>query len=154
LFLFGFEPLNKLIATRFVDIMYVTTEGIMVGPVLFADENLSPTNFSRLNILTPLQAVNDCYTGVSVLNIDVRKSSALCIKSLPELIQELQQRGFTTPDTIRHLDIELGKTMRETMQKIYTTAVKRRIPATTPLMDIRHRATLINSAMVTLQPAA
>jgi hypothetical protein len=55
---------------------------------------------------------------------------------------------------MRHLGIELAKTIedtvRTTMQKIDVKAVKRRILATTPLTDILHRATLINSAMVPL----
>jgi hypothetical protein len=45
LFLIGSEPLNKLIVTKFTEIMYTTAEGVTVGPILFADDNLSPTNF-------------------------------------------------------------------------------------------------------------
>jgi hypothetical protein len=98
--------------------------------------------------------VCDRYTEVSCLNINVRKLFELCINSSPELIQELQQRGFATPDAMRHLGIELSipieDTMRETMQKIDTKTLKRRILATTPPTDILHRATINNSALVPL----
>jgi hypothetical protein len=69
-------------------------------------------------------------------------------------VRDLQRKGFATPDGMRHLGIELAKTIedtvRTTMQKIDVKAVKRRILATTPLTDTLHRATLINSAMVPL----
>jgi hypothetical protein len=55
---------------------------------------------------------------------------------------------------MRHLGIELCKTiedtMRETLQKIDLKAMKRRILATSPPTDTLHRATLINSALVLL----
>jgi hypothetical protein len=76
------------------------------------------------------------------------------MNSPPALIQELQHKGFATPDSMKHLGIELGKTMedtmRETLQKIDLKAIKRRILATSPPTDTLHRATLINSALVPL----
>jgi hypothetical protein len=55
---------------------------------------------------------------------------------------------------MRHLGIELGKTMestmRETLQKIDIKSLKRRILATTPPNDTLHRVTLINSALFPL----
>ncbi len=57
-------------------------------------------------------------------------------------------------DSMRHLGIELARTIEETvkatMQKIDLKAVKRRILATTPPIDTLHRATLVNAAMVPL----
>jgi hypothetical protein len=154
LFLIGSEPLNRLIVTKFAEIMYTTAERITVGPILFADDNLSPTKLRSIEQLEPLLAIYDRYTGVSGLNITVRKSTALCINSAPSLVQELRDRGFTTPASMRHLGIELAgtieNTVRETIQKIDLKAVKRRILATTPPTDILHRATLINSALVPL----
>jgi hypothetical protein len=154
LFLIGSEPLNRLIVTKFAEIMYTTAEGITVGPILFADDNLSPTKLRSIEQLEPLLAIYDRYTGVSGLNINVRKSTALCINSAQSLVQELQDRGFATPTSMRHLGIELAgtieDTVRETIQKIDLKAVKRRILATTPPTDILHRATLINSALVPL----
>ncbi len=116
----------------------------MVGSILFADDNLSPTKLQRIEQLEPLLAVYDRYTRVSCLNSNVRKSFELCINLSPELIKELQHRGFATPEAMRHLGIELSitieDTMRETMQKIDTKTLKRRILATTPPTNILHRA--------------
>jgi hypothetical protein len=128
LFLIGWEPLNRLIVTKFAEIMYTTAEGITVGSILFADDNLSPTKLRSIDQLEPLLAIYDRYTGVSGLNINVRKSSALCINTAPSLVQDLQNRGFTTPTSMRHLGIELAgtieDTVRETIQKIDLKAVK------------------------------
>jgi hypothetical protein len=155
LFLIGSEPLNRLIVTKLAEIMYTTAENVTVGSILFADDdNLSPTKVQSIEQLEPLLALYDRYTGVSGLNINVNKSSALCINSAPSLIQSLQRKGFSTPDSMRHLGIELARTIEETtkatMQKIDVKAVKQRILATTPPTDILHRATLINAAMVPL----
>jgi hypothetical protein len=57
LFLIRSEPLNRLIANRFPNLMYVTREGITVGPVIFADDNLSPlslTNAEQINLILAL----------------------------------------------------------------------------------------------------
>ncbi len=154
LFLIGSEPLYKLIVTKFAEIMYTTAEGFTVGSTLFADDNLSPTKLQAIEQLEPLLEISDHYTGVSGLNINVKKSSALGINSAPTLIQDLQHKGFSMPNNMRHLGIELAKTIedtvRETMQKVDLKAVKRKILATTLPTDILHRATLINSAMVPL----
>jgi hypothetical protein len=134
--------------------MYTTIKRIKVGSILFVDDNLSPTKIERIEQLDPLLAIYDRYTGVSGLNINLRKSSALCINTPLALIQDFQLRGFTTPDSMRHLGIELGKTIEDTMQgtlqKIDIKAIKKRILATSPLTDTLHRATLINSAFVPL----
>jgi hypothetical protein len=154
LFLIGSEPLNKIIATKLAQIMYTMMEEVTVGPILFADDNLSPTKLQSIEQLEPLLDLYNRYTGVSGLNINVRKSTALCINTSPDLLQQLQQKGFKTPDYMRHLGIELGKTMentvRETLHKIDLKSIKRRILATTPPTDILHRSTLINSAMTPL----
>jgi hypothetical protein len=154
LFLIGSEPLNRLIVTKLAEIMYTTAENVTVGPILFADDNLSPTKVQSIEQLEPLLALYDRYTGVSGLNINVNKSSALCINSAPPLVQNLQRKGFSTLDSMRHLGIELARTIEETvkatMQKIDVKAVKRRILATTPPTDTLHRATLVNAAMVPL----
>jgi hypothetical protein len=117
LFLIGSEPLVRLIVAKFAEIMYTTLEGIEVGPILFADDNLSPTKIQRIKQLDPLLAIYDRYTGVSGLNINLRQSSALCINSSPALVQDFQHKGFTTPNSIRHLGIELSKTIEDTMRE-------------------------------------
>jgi hypothetical protein len=135
LFLIGSEPLNKIITTKFAQIMYTTTEDVMVGPILFADDNLTPTKLQSIEQLEPLLEIYNRYTGVSGLNINVGKLSALCINTSPDLLWQLQQKGIDTPDNMRHLGIEPGKTMestmRETLQKIDLKSLKRRILATT-----------------------
>jgi hypothetical protein len=139
---------------KFAEIMYTTLERIKVGSILFADDNLSPTKIERIEQLDPLLAIYDRYTGGSGLNINLRKSSVLCINTPPALIQDFQHRGFTTPNSMRHLGIELSKaiedTMQETLQKIDLKAIKRRTLVTSPPTDTLHRATLINSALVPL----
>ncbi len=69
-------------------------------------------------------------------------------------MRDLQNQGFTTPSTIRHLGIELGSTIQdtitETINKIDLKATRRRILATVPPTDILHRATLTNSALTPL----
>jgi hypothetical protein len=70
--------------------MYCTAEGVSVGPILFAEDNLSPkTKLQEIEQLDPLLAVFDHYTGVSGLNINVKKSCALYINSSPELIYSM-----------------------------------------------------------------
>jgi hypothetical protein len=41
LFLIRSELLDKLIATKFPEILYAAEEGVTVGPILFAEDNLS-----------------------------------------------------------------------------------------------------------------
>jgi hypothetical protein len=103
LFLIGSEPLNTLMVAKFAEIMYTTLEGIKVGPILFADDNLSPTKLQRIEQLEPVLAIYDRYTGVSGLYINLRKSSVLCINSSPALVQDFQRKGLATPDSMRHL---------------------------------------------------
>jgi hypothetical protein len=154
LFLIGSEPLNRLIANCFPNLVYVTREGVRVGSVIFADDNLSPLSLTQADQINPLLDLYNRYTGVSGLNINVRKSTILCVNCSPELKLNLQNQGFSTPDTVRHLGIELGPnmqtTVRETLNKIDLKAAKRRILATAPPTDILHRAILINSALVPL----
>jgi hypothetical protein len=57
LFLIGSEPLNRLIANRFPNLMYVTREGITVGPVIFADDNLSPLSLTNAEQINPILAL-------------------------------------------------------------------------------------------------
>jgi hypothetical protein len=45
--------------TTFAEIMYITEEGITIGPILFADDNLSPTKAQRIEQLEPLLEIYD-----------------------------------------------------------------------------------------------
>jgi hypothetical protein len=65
-----------------------------------------------------------------------------------ELLQDHKQKGFKALPTLRHLEIELGNnvdnTLRETPQKVKLKAIKCRILVSAPPADILHIATLIN----------
>jgi hypothetical protein len=50
----GSEPLKKQIVTKFLEIMYVTSEEVTVGPILFSDDNLQ-----RTEQLEPLLVIYD-----------------------------------------------------------------------------------------------
>jgi hypothetical protein len=97
--------------------MYVTREGVRVGPIIFADDNLSPLSLRQAEQINPILDLYHRYTGVSGLNINVRKSTILCVNCSPEMKQNLQNLGFSTPDTIRHLGIELGPNIQTTLTK-------------------------------------
>jgi hypothetical protein len=152
LFLIATEPLNKLLASLFPDIMYISEEGVTVGPVFYADDNLTPLSLTTADQLRPILQLYDNYTGVSGLNINISKSMALCINTPQALCENLQQLGMTTPNTIKHLGLHLSKTISatvlNTMTKIEPKAIKRRILATTPPTDILHRSTLVTTALI------
>jgi hypothetical protein len=84
-----------------------------VGPVIFADDNLSPLSLTHAEQITPILDLYHRYTGVSGLNINVRKSTILRVNCTPELLQDLQTQGFSTPPMIRHLGIELGTNIKK-----------------------------------------
>ncbi len=63
LFLFASEPMDRLLATTFPELMYCMEEGVTVGPV------------------THLLSLYDEYSGVSGLNINIKKTTALCINT-------------------------------------------------------------------------
>jgi hypothetical protein len=152
LFLIATEPLNRILATGFQDLMYRTEEGVVVGPLLYADDNLTPMALTEAEQLQPVLSLYDEYTGVSGLNINIAKTTALCINSPDQLCEGLRHMGMTTPDNAKHLGIFLGKTMDSTvevtMANIEPKLVKRRILATTPPTDVLHRATLVTTALI------
>ena len=64
------------------------------------------------------------------LNINIRKSQALCINTSPAVTAGLRELGIETPEHIKHLGLYLGKNIRdtvtETMRQIDPKALKRR----------------------------
>ncbi len=154
LFLIGSEPLNRLIANSFLELIYIPQEGITIGPILFVDDNLSPLSLTCADQVRPILALSDRYTVVRGLNINVWKSAILCINYSPELTHELQHKGFSTHSMIRHLGLELATDiniiMKETLHKIDLKDVKRHILAAASPTDIVHRASMNNSAMTPL----
>ncbi len=91
--------------------MYTSEEGVTVGPVLYADDNLTPLSLDTADQLGSIRDLYESYTGVSGLNININTSMALCINTPPALSEQLQSMGMTTPDTIKHLGLHLGKTI-------------------------------------------
>ena len=89
---------------------------------------------------------------MSGLNINIRKTTALCINTSPMITQELNQMGIETPDVCKHLGIYLGKSIEETIAAIMRNTepkrIKRRTQGTTPPTDLLHRALLINTALI------
>ena len=71
LFLIGSEPLNMIIASKFLEIMYKTEENITVGPILFADDNIAPLKLENADDLDPILNVYNRYTGVSLSLIHI-----------------------------------------------------------------------------------
>ncbi len=59
--------------------MYLSKGILTVGPILFADDNLNPVSIQRANDLQPIINLYNQYTVVSDLNINIRKTTALCI---------------------------------------------------------------------------
>ncbi len=123
-----------------------------VGPILFADDNLNPLALRSADDIQPIIDLYNQYTTVSGLNINIRKTTALCINTSPEITQGLNQKGIETPEVCKHLGIYLGKTIErtieETMRNTEAKRIKRRILATTPPTDLLHRAFLINTALI------
>jgi hypothetical protein len=152
LFLIATEPLNRILASNFQGLMYCTEEGVTVGPLLYADDNLTPLALTAAEQLQPILSLYDEYTGVSGLNINITKTTALCINSSEQLCERLRHMGMATPDNAKHLGILLGKTMDSTvevtMAAIEPKLIKRRILATTPPTDVLHRATLVTTALI------
>jgi len=152
LFLLATEPLNLSIAQNNRNLMYNTEGGINVGPILFADDNLNPLRLSNAEEVRPLLQLYSEYQQVSGLNINIRKSQALCINTSPAVTAGLRELGIETPEHIKHLGLYLGKniqdTVTETMRQIDPKALKRRIFATTPPTDLLHRALLLNTAYI------
>jgi exonuclease III len=152
LFLLATEPLNRALAQNYRHLMYTTRGNLTVGPILFADDNLNPLSMRSANDIQPIIDLYNQYTTVSGLNINIRKTTALCINTPPQIIQGLNQMGIETPEVCKHLGILLGKTIEETieatMRNTEPKRIKRRILATAPPTDLLHRALLINTALI------
>ncbi len=107
LFLLATEPLNRALAQNYRNLMYSTVGDLTIGPILFADDNLNPLSIERANDLQPIIDLYNQYTTVSGLNINIRKTTALCINTLPEVTQGTKYpqsnsprlKSFTTKST-------------------------------------------------------
>ena len=152
LFLMATEPLNRALIKKHENIFYKMKQNICFGAFFYADDNLVPVKITNIQDIIDIQNTYNEYREVSGLNVNMRKSTALCINTSQELIRELNQLGIQTPEQMRYLGVQLGKTMQltvqRTMEHIEPKTIKRRILATTPPTDLLHRCTLINRALV------
>jgi hypothetical protein len=123
-----------------------------VGPVLYADDNPTPLSLDTVDQLRPILDLYESYTGVSGLNINISKTITLGVNTPPVICEQLQLLGMTTPNSIKHLGLHLGKTISSmvltTMAKTEPKLIKCRILGTTPLTDVLHRATLVTTALI------
>ena len=87
-------------------------------PILFADDNLSPLNLGQVGKIKPILDLYEQYHTVSGLNVNPRKSTALCINTPDNIQAELRELGLSTPQAIRHLGIYLGTTIEQTVQEM------------------------------------
>jgi len=152
LFLVASEPINLAIIAISRAISYQDRGGLRPNSTLFADDNINPTSLPTAAALQPILDLYQEYKEVSGLNINTRKSTALCINTSEEVKEGLRGMGIQTPTTIKHLGLHLAETIegtvQETIRQIQPKTIKRRILATTPPTDLLHRARLINSAFV------
>ncbi len=150
LFLIATEPLNRILCSSFMQLMYTAEDNVTVGPILYADDNLTPLALQDAEQLQPILQLYDQYTGVSGLNINVRKSTALCINTTRDIQEGLERAGLTITNSAKHLGIHLAPTIEATVEAtmvaIDPKAIERRILATTPPTDMLHRALLVNLA--------
>jgi hypothetical protein len=85
LFLIRSEPLNRLIASSFPNLIYITREGIRVGPVIFADDNLSPLSLTHAEQINPLLNLYKRYTvPESVDSTSTFKNPQSCASTAPQ----------------------------------------------------------------------
>jgi hypothetical protein len=150
LFLISTEPLNRILCSSFLELMYVAEDNVTVGPILYADDNLTPLAIQRADQIHSILEVYEQYTGVSGLNVNVSKTTALCINTSRDVQEGLEQAGLALTNTAKHLGIHLAPTIEATveatMAAIDPKAIERRILATTPPTDMLHRALLVNIA--------
>jgi hypothetical protein len=81
LFLISTEPLNRILCSSFMELMYTAEDNITVGPILYADDNLTPLAIQQADQIQSILQLYEQYTGVSGLNINVSKTTALCINT-------------------------------------------------------------------------
>jgi hypothetical protein len=132
LFLIATEPLNRLLATSFTELMYTTEEGVTVGPALYVNDNLTPLSLDTADQLCPILDLYESYAGVSGLNIIIGKTTALCVNTHLVICEQLQLLGMTTPNNFKHLGLHVGKTISSTvlttMAKIEPKMIKCSVP--------------------------
>jgi hypothetical protein len=111
LFTLSTEPLNRLLVASFLELIYCTEEGVIVGPLLYTNDNLTPLALESSDQLRPILSLYNEFTAVSGLNININKTMALCINTPAPLCEQLQLLRMRTPDNVKNLGLHLGKTI-------------------------------------------
>jgi hypothetical protein len=154
LFTIDTEPLNRALVENFSDFFYITAEGITIEPLLYADDNNTAYTLRNGNDFMLIQNLYQQYTCVSGLNVNIAKSTALCINTPQRIVQELQGLGFQTPESSTYLGTclsgNIADTVRLSFEKIDTKSVDRRVLSTCRPTDLLHKSKLINAAMTPL----
>jgi hypothetical protein len=87
---------------------------------------------------------------IVIIGLIINKTMALYINTPAPPSEHLQLLSMKPPDNVKHLKLQLGKTIESTVEATLAQTepklVKGRILATTPPMDVLHRAALINTA--------
>ncbi len=78
--------------------MYTTEGNTTISPILFADDNLNPLAIERGEDLQPVINLYNQYSTVTGLNINISKTTALCINIPPRVTQGLNEMGIETPE--------------------------------------------------------
>jgi hypothetical protein len=94
LFLISTEPLNLILCSSFLELMYVAEDNITVGPILYADDNLTALAIQQVDQIHSILQLYGQYTGVSGLNINVSKTTALCLNFSRDIQEGLEQAGL------------------------------------------------------------
>jgi hypothetical protein len=150
LFLISTEPLNRILCSSFMELMYTAEDNITVGPILYADDNLTPLAIQQADQIQSILQLYEQYTGVSGLNINESKTTALCINTSRDIQEGLEQAGLSLTNSAKHLGIHLALTIDATVEAMMAAidpkAIEWQILATTPPTNMLHRALLVNLA--------
>ncbi len=92
--------------------MYTAEDNITVGPILYADDNLTPLAIQIADQIQSILQLYEQYTGVSGLNINVNKTTALCINTSRDIQEGLEQAGLSLTNFAKHLGIHLAPTIQ------------------------------------------
>jgi len=150
IFIIGIEPLNRVLQKTLKEHFFENEQGIKIGTVVYADDNLTTYNFQNEQQIRKMRKLYNEYTEISGLNINFNKSYAMCINTTEEVQNSIRQNGIEIVQEIKYLGVKIAKeqhiTVRNTLNDLETKTVNRRILATIPTNDMLHKSRLINTA--------
>jgi hypothetical protein len=101
LFLISTEPLNRILCSSLMELMYTAEDNVTVGPILYADDNLTPLAIQHSD---QIQSI-----------LHVGKTTALCINTGRDVQEGLAQAGLSLTTSAKHLGIHLAPTIEATI---------------------------------------